>query len=258
MYKAMKPLVRICILGVLVSCLWLLPKDISRSQVNQSEKEVAVTVTQLAPQNGLVPVEVRCFSRRVIPKPIDGFSCNVKNNTTKNVLGITLNYSILLEDRNTGKTNSDTHTLTMNALIHPDFRETQKPISPGEEAPVSSPNIAYESSVLINAIEVITDYVEFDDGTSLGPNQYGSKVMAGLREGAAMYKDWLVSQYLKKEKSIPDTVSLLQSEQPLPSNIANLRFDKGNHVQGAKNYRILLRKLLEAKGTGELEKVLRK
>ncbi len=252
MYEANKPVLRLCILGMLVSCLWLLPKQGSRSQINQTAKQIAINVVQLEPQNA--PVEIRCSSRQGSLGVFDGFSCNIKNNTTKNLSGITLKYSVLKEG-NTGSADRDTSSLTMNALIHPDFRETQKPVGAGEEGLIPSPIISYESSAAISAIEVSVDYVEFDDGTWLGPNEYGSKVMAGLREGAALYKDWLVRQYLAKGKSIPETVSLLEGDQSLPNNIGQLRL-QGHRGEGARMYRVLLRKLRQSKGDGELQKVL--
>lgn len=255
MYEANKPVLRLCILGVLVSCLWLLPKQGSISQVNQSAKQVPINVVQLEPQNA--PVEIRCSSREGSPGVFDGFSCKIKNNTTKNLSGITLKYSVL-RGGDTGSADSDTSSLTMNALIHPDLQEIQKRVGPAEEGQVNTPIMTYDSSVVISAIKVSVDFVEFDDGTWLGPNQYGSKVMAGLREGAALYKDWLVGQYLHKGKSIPETVSLLESDQSLPNNIAQLRLNQGDRAEGARMYRVLLRKLRQSKGDGELQKILDK
>ena len=253
MYEANKPVLRLCILGVLVSCLWLISKQGSRSQVIQNAKEIPINVVQLEPQNA--PVEIRCNSHQGSLGVFDGFSCDIKNNTTKDLSGITLKYSVLRAG-DTGSADRDTSSLTMNALIHPDLREIQKRVGPGEEGHVTTPIMTYESSVVIRAIEVSVDFVEFDDGTWLGPNEYGSKIMAGLREGAALYKDWLVRQYLQKGKSIPETVSLLESDQSLPNNIGQLRLNQGDRGEGARMYRVLLRKLRQAKGDGELQKVL--
>ena len=72
-----------------------------------------------------------------------------------------------------------------------------KVIGPGQSATLDS--VPRSRSGPVATVNVSLDFIDFSDGTSLGPTQ-AAKDLMDLREGAAKYKDWLVGIYLKSGK----------------------------------------------------------
>ncbi|MCV5533168.1 hypothetical protein OFN26_31360, partial [Escherichia coli] len=71
---------------------------------------------------------------------------------------------------------------------------------------------SYETGSIIRGIEAKIDYVEFEDGTTLGANKKGKQLVSLIRDGASKYKDFLAHSYIEKGKSIDVIVSLIQAD----------------------------------------------
>ena len=243
-----RPFLRLFLLCLVLICFWLLPKQPSQSKQVQTKARVPVTISQLHSENGPPPLEVLGLPVEITEGSFV-VSCTLRNNTAKNINGVNLNYSISFENID-GTITKDAHSLTVESLIHPDFLDTYKPILPGGQETVSSPRFSFGNTTP-RSIEVGVDYVEFEDGASLGPDLEGSQIIAQMREGAAIYKEWLRQQYLLKGRSATQLLSIIQPDSTeMPGDFGG----NAHKEQGARAYRTLLRRLVERKGQEEIRK----
>lgn len=217
------------------------------------EFQLPVSTRQLPSDNGVISVELQCgVALLTAPNRLEDFSCILINRTNKPISALVAAYTIITEKD--GKRSSDTSLLTLDSFIHPDVREARrlKNISSGEERTIQPAGpITYEGAE-IKGVEVRMDYVEFEDKTTLGPNESGARVINLPREGAAKYKEWLVQKYRENGKSVNAITSLLQEDQ-LPSE---LNLNEMLLIQGAKVYRKQMLNLYKAQGDTALEKYL--
>jgi hypothetical protein len=243
------PFIRLGLLFLVLTCFWLLPTVPSQSKEVQTKAGIPVSITQLISKNGPPPLEVLTMPVEVTGDSSFVLSCTLRNNSAKNINGANLSYSISFEN-NDGSIAKDVHSLTVESLIHPDFLETYKPIVPGGQTTVSSPRFAFGNTTP-RSIEISVDYVEFEDGDTLGPNLQGSQIIAEMRKGAAIYKEWLRQQYLLKGRSVTQLLSTIQPDNAaMPDDLVG----NGSKEQGAKAYRTLLRRLVDRKGQAEIKK----
>lgn len=248
-----KVLFRLCILSALITCLWLL--SVKSQNRAQFEKEIPVIATQLPLESGVIPVELRCKNAELsAPNSIENLSCVIKNNTNKYISAGSLYTSITMEKEGQAIVLSTFDTF--DTFVHPDFREEHKNnlIAPGNEYVLNQLPSSYDS-VIIKRIDAHLDYIEFDDGSSLGVNKGGSRIIKGTREGAAMYKNWLVEQYKRRGKSIDAIMALLDSSYPLPEELG---LQNGEQENGANIYRKYARRTYQTKGAEGLIKNLSK
>jgi hypothetical protein len=251
MAAAIGPIFRLFLLGVLLTAFWLFARTSSESKQVQTKAGIPVAITQLPSDNGKPPLEVLSLPVEVTADGSFVVSCTLRNNTIKNINGVNLNYSISFENSD-GTIVKDAHSLTVESLIHPDFLETYKPILPGGQTTVSSPRFSFGNTTP-RSIEISVDYVEFDDGASLGPDLEGSQIIAQMKEGAATYKGWLRQQYILKGRSVTQLLSIIQADSTdMPGDFGG----NAHKAQGAKAYRTLLRRLVEHKGKEEIGKYL--
>jgi hypothetical protein len=205
-------------------------------------------------QNGVIPVELYCDNAELsAPNSLERLRCVIKNNTNKKITAVTINTSIVLESG--GKSSLDSGFLTLQAFVHPDFREEHRDslISPGEERPVEDAAVSYDDAV-ITGFRTRIDYVEFADNTAMGINQAGSRIVADVRAGATKYKNWLTHKYNRSGKSLEAIVPLLEKSSPLPEEIG---IQNDGQQQGAILYRNYARKTYENKGADALIKHLK-
>lgn len=249
MGAAKGPFVRLFLLCLLLTGFWLLPRTPSQSKQVQTKASIPVAITQLPSDNGQPPLEVLSLPVEVSGEGSFVFSCTLKNNTAKSINGVHLTYSVSFEN-NDGSIVKDAHSLTIVSLIHPDFLETYKPILSGEQTTISSARFSFGNTTP-RSIDIGVDYVEFEDGASLGPNLEGSQIIAQMREGAAIYKGWLRQQYILKGRSATQLLSLIQPDNTdMPSGFVG----NANRLQGAKAYKTLMRRLVDRKGEAEIKK----
>ncbi len=212
-----------------------------------------VAALQLPPDQGTIPVELKCGNAELAaPNEIDKISCVIRNNTKKPISAAAVLISLTVEQA--GRLTLDTSYLTVDASVHPDMRaERDKSlIWPGRESTIRDTATAYESDVLIKRVRAQIDYVEFDDHTALGPNKAGSRVLADTRAGAARYKDWLQKKFRESDKSRDAIASILETE-PSPEELG-LENDYQQH--GVYFYQDFAKKLHKTKGAEGVLKLL--
>ena len=228
--------------------------SVSRSNqadnINPIMQAMPVVIRQIRLENGLIPVEVKCRDVQLTaPDTYETVPCIIKNNTEKNIRAVAAEFIVTTEYQ--GKQTQDSSYLTLETLLHPDLALQHKhnPIAPGAERALEPSPASYEGS-LIKGIEVRMDYVEFEDGTTIGPNKKGSILIGFSREGAAKYKEWLKKKYLESGKSADAIASLLMVKD-LPNE---LDLTDPNQRTGAKQYRNHIREVYAAHGATELRK----
>lgn len=222
----------------------------------KEKDEAKIVIQQLEIKNGIIPVEIK--NPQAVFKSlsaVENISFVVKNNTNKNIRALCLAYSIQLEkDKIESK---DTFFHTVETFVHKDISETQnlKPIVPGQETIIEdNGETVYEGGSIIKGIEAKIDYVEFEDGTTLGPNEKGETLISQIRDGASKYKNWLVRQDIENNKSMSVIISLIQKDD-IPTELG-LTSPRQN--TGAKIYRRYLRQVYETRSIAGLEEVLSK
>lgn len=256
------------------AALMLLPAMllIGSSLINSSQRVVASKSQELQPSQQPLPIQkVPAVARQLkwegVAPPVElhnpaaslsaanqleEYTCVVKNNTDKAVTAFSLAWTIVMEVG--GKESAVTELEVMDSLIHPDFRESRslRAVSPGSEFIAESGPTYFGSNNSINRVEVSIDYVEFEDGTSLGPNanSRSSQQIALVREGAAKYKEWLVQTYVNAGKSLKMVLQKLQSES-IPDD---LNLSTSEMKQGAHTYRKRILDLYNTRGPTAIEK----
>lgn len=253
-----RTLSRLCILCILGICLWIFVTK-ANPNAKQYDSHINVTAKQLPKENGVYPVEIRCEAVPLAaPNAWNGFSCKLKNNTSKKITATNFTYSIIFADAD-GVIKKDTHSLIFETLIDPDFPENNNSIAPGAEEVIGPMGkVSYENDV-IKGIEVGVDYVEFEDGTTSGANKNGFKNIVDMRQGVRKYRDWLIKRYKELGNSVNNISALLDKDQPLPNLSGELQFKNSFEENGARAYQTRLRKIRDNGGEGlakYLEKIL--
>jgi hypothetical protein len=175
------------------------------------------------------------------------------NNTDKDIIAASVIYSIVIDQN--GTESKATYASTIDTIPHPDFAPTSRPIRPGTESGgVGPPGPTSYQGAIIKGVEISVDYVEFADGSRLGPDQQGSRIIGDMRRGADRYKNWLREEYGKSGQQ-PDAITQMLNSRALPSE---LKFASADEEQGARAYRNRLRRLSESKGEAEVRTLLRK
>jgi hypothetical protein len=214
-----------------------------------------VAIRQLESEGLVAPVELlRPAARLSAENQLKEYSCIVKNNTGKAIVAFSLAWNIITEAA--GKESSVGELQVNESFIHPDFQEDHKSgaIAPGAELLAEAGPTYFDSNASVKRLGVSIDYVEFEDGTSLGPNLNGasSQQIAMVREGASKYKEWLVQMYAKSGRSPQVVLQQLQRESiPDDLNLSNPEMK-----QGAYAYRTRMLKLYNTKGPVAIQKIL--
>lgn len=209
-----------------------------------------ITVRQLPAENGVVPVELRCGTAVLsAPNTLDSAPCVLLNDTGKYIRAATVAISIITEKD--GRLSAGVDFQTFDTFLHPDFRAEHGSnlIPPGGQTRVQSVQTSYDEAV-IRGVKMWLDYVEFADAAALGPDKAGSRTVAGLRAGAAKYKEWLVREYERAGRSVSETVSLLERET-IPPDVG---IKSADEEQGAVFYRNHMLRTYKAQGAQSLLK----
>lgn len=251
-----RTLTRLCILTILSVGLWQLSgnaKYLNTQQSSSDQDPILLSTTQLPSVDGIVPVTLKCETQSYA-KPTQGkaLRCILKNNTSNPITAVSLAYSVEYEAN--GRKSTDTGSVTMDALIHPDFHDANfsKFIAPGNEGDIQSRRLIDDAMSKIK-IAVGIDYLEFDKGTALGSDSNGSRLIKQIREGAARYKEWLKRNYLEQGKSM-DAVKILLDRK---SSVATDLELPAELEVGADEYRRNARQVIKFQGgSSELEKHL--
>jgi len=233
----------------------------SKSQEVQPSKQPSpiqrppAIAKQLESEGVTPPVELqRPAARLSAANQLEEYTCIVKNNTEKAVVAFSLAWTIVIEVA--GKESAVTELEVMDSLIHPDFRESGslRPVSPGTEFVAESGPTYFGSNDSIKRVKVSIDYVEFEDGTSLGPNinSRSSQQIAVVREGTARYKEWLVQTYVETGRSLKLVLQKLLNEL-IPDD---LNLSTAEMKQGAHTYRRRMLDLYKKQRADRYRKIL--
>jgi len=240
---------RLLVFGSLLICLWVASPKSKSSQKTDQYLPVVIT-DEFQRKDGIVPANLRCGPAHLTaPNVVSQFQCALKNNTTTPITAANAIFTVTLDQ--SGTESRDEVSSVVDACLHDDFNEIGTRIGPGRETTVGLPGpVSYDDGT-VKRIEIRIDYVEFEDGTEIGPDQMGSRIIKAMRSGAAKYREWLLSQYIKNGQSFSAIAPLIQNNDSLP---AGLQFKDPNEQQGAISYRSRLRNLSQTRGTGEIEK----
>jgi hypothetical protein len=230
----------------------------NRAAGQVEDSQLQVITHQLPSVDGKIPVELRCGAVHPPKRPeLLVMSCTIKNNTGKSISAFSIDYAIFFERWGGGEF-PDAGLMTLNARIHPDFRQShaRELIPPGDERIIDRGGPIQHEDASAKRIEAKIDYVEFEDDTTLGPNAKGSNLqIASIREGAAKYKEWLKQKYQESGKSIKAVVPLLQDSSSLPTELG---VNDPMLILGAEAYQKKARDVYRNGGDAEIEKLLDK
>lgn len=224
--------------------------------VEQAKRlRLQVATKQLPPESGVIPVELKCEDAELSsPNALEKLSCVLINKTSKPISAGAIYASVNLEKEEVLSVSSD--YITFDTFLHPDFRNERKNslFKPGQVYPLGKLPTSYDVNAVVKGITVIIDYIEFEDQTSVGANQAGSRIISDTRGGAAKYKNWLVNRYNQKGQSVDAVIPLLDAEQPLPEELV---FQTGPEMSGARMYRNSVRRSYKTEGVEGLVKHLK-
>jgi len=199
-------------------------------------KPPVAVIRQLGSEGLVAPVELlRPSAWMSAENQLEEYSCIVKNNTRKAIVAFSLAWNIITELA--GKESSVRELGVTDAFVHPDVQENHRSgaIAPGAVSLAEAGPTYFESNASVKRLGVSIDYVEFEDGTNLGPNLDGvsSQQIGLVREGASRYKAWLGHLYAKTGRSPEAVLQQLQSE----SISDELNLSSPEMKQGAYAYR---------------------
>lgn len=244
-------IVKLLLIVLTFGTVWfLLNRPAVAHQAQDRQRLIPVHVHQL-PASFEDRVLLRCDDATLsTAAEIRDLSCVLTNNSSKYIVAGTLNISVLLDNK--GTIAQQQSLLTFDTFLHPDFR-TEHPnnlIRPGTEYRLQDSSSTFDEPIL--SIVAFIDYIQFSDGTTVGPDNGGSYVVNAQREGARKYKDWLAAKY-RKALSVNTILPLLLQDDDLPPELA---ITDPNEEQGARIFRRQERRLYETKGVEGLRKHL--
>ena len=240
-------LLLLCVAAFATSAL---QRPTSEADPNNQSLQLPVSVKQLQPDNSH-NVELLCGTANVTsPNILNGFECTLKNNTQKSITAANIIYATVIEEA--GRETKDSRNQILLTNFHPDFYDKEKNIVPGGSNLFRPAGVFTYHNAVIKGIEVYIDYVEFEDGTSMGPDVEGSKLIKDFRAGAVKYKSWLAKE--SKQKPIDTLIQSAQSDEELQKPEIDL--NNVTQKEGARRYAIALRKLYKQRGPTEVQKYL--
>lgn len=246
---AAKLLYRFLILGGLSLCLWGVS---ARTKEQTQGKSIPIVITdQLSVKAGVIPVYLSCGQVTLSSEnTVESFRCKLKNNTSLFITALNAPYSVVLE-RN-GSITKETTNSVVETLIHSDFKDENKMIGPGQEFSFGPPGpISYGNGEIIKSVEIAIDYIQFENGETLGPDKEGSRIVNAMRTGAKKYKRWVQQQYDVHGRSLTALAPDIED-----NNAALAGLTDENEKVGATEYRRKLRKLMSNHGPADIKKLL--
>lgn len=242
------------VLTLLSIFLWSFSHRAASTPSRQAQV-MEVVARQLPQRDGLIPVELTCgFATLSAPNIVNNFSCELKNNSNRNIKAANVIYTIQYEENGISKATS--YNSTIDTRLHPDSANTARMIGPGEKSSSVGPpgQVSSGSSTIIKGIEIAIDFVEFEDSSVLGPDREGSNIINSMRVGAKKYQTWLRSEYERNRHSVDAILPSLNDDGDIPSS---LKTTNSYEELGANAYRSRLRRMHRTKGKAEVEKILR-
>src|SRR5688572_7881147 len=170
-----KTALRLLILMFLCLTLWAVYTRPVRTQ--QEERLIPIRIArQLEPEDGIIPVEIQCgTSHLTSPNTLERINCTLKNNSATSATAASVTYSIILQT--SGGDSNQIFNRTLDALVHPDLKPSNKLVGSGEQTDIGTPGPTSYPDGIIGGVSIAMDYVEFEDGTRLGPDREGSRLI---------------------------------------------------------------------------------
>jgi hypothetical protein len=205
---------------------------------------MSVETHQLPSESGMIPIELKCGQAQLsAPDTIEDVPCVIRNNTNKLVKAVGVTKSVTTEKN--GETSTASSSIVIDAFVHPDINLERggKLIPPGKE--INAGGLPTDYNSIVKGVSLTVDYVEFDDGTELGPNAASCRQkIADIRSGAAKYKKWLSQQFNRHARDVNELIPLLERE-PSPEEIG---IGNDNEAEGASLYKSYANKVKGEKG----------
>lgn len=146
----------------------------------------------LVSEQGVPLVEVLEVVAEGTPQSLESYWCRLRNNTEKDISALAVIWTITWSSG--GSEDSHQESQSMDAR----FSEEGRPLAPGATILFESlsPHVIEGGKSVLKEVQVSVDYVEFADGTSIGPDRSGASERIALRRrGAEAYRQWLLQIY---------------------------------------------------------------
>lgn len=219
--------------------------------------KISIQIEQLPSEKEKIPVELRCEEVELLAlNELEKLPCEAVNNTAKDITALVVTY--VIEIRENEKDMSQSGAITTEALLHPDFYKLRKDhfIHPNEVTPIELLPTTFPADYAIRGIKIKIDYVEFEDGSAIGKVGYGYGVVNQIRQGVAIYRNWLRERLKESKKSETAFAELLQNKQNISKeNLGDLTFKQ---IEGAKVFQKFIREIYSVKGMEGVNNVLKK
>ena len=218
--------------------------------------KIPVNAIQLPSEKGMIPIELNCKEAELsAPNIFENLSCIGINNTQKNITALVVSYTISMEEY--GKPKSLSGEITILPLLSSAFFYYQKDsfIQPKQEIPINILQTTLDDSYVIKEMIIKIDYVEFENGSKVGENGIGEKIINQIRQGVSIYRNWLIEKYNEKGKSDEAITELLENPKNISTeNLGNLT---PKQFEGAKVFHKFLRRLYSTKGLQAINDTLK-
>lgn len=220
---------------------------------NTSEK--AASIQAAIGKDGRPVVEVTRATYQANANAMEGYACQIRNVSTKNITAIGLVWNVTWSD-GTKETGSSTFQ-SSDTFVHQDIQRGMKlkPFAPGavRSFQSSARDVMERADLNVKGVQVIVDFVEFDDKTTAGADAGGSsKRIRETRDGAVKFKDWLKRTYQKNGLNADVLTVLLGASVP-----EELGLTTTQQRHGATVYRDWLRQVYQNQGAASVETVLK-
>lgn len=245
--------VRLIVLGILATTPWQAARRAPAQEAAQLDRKISVETHQLPPDNGVIPVELRCRQAELsAPDTLENVPCVVRNNTNRSIKAVGVIKSIIMDKDGVIFTVSS--SIVLDAFVHLDINAERggKLIYPGKEVNAGGLPASYGS--VVKGVSLAVDYVEFEDDATLGPDTASFRQrIASMRSGAAKYKKWLTQQFNRHANDVKELASLVDREpSPEETGIGN-----DNEAEGASLYKNYAHRVKEGKGVNALAERLK-
>lgn len=217
---------------------------------SRETSNIKVIVNQLPDKDGVVPIEI--IQPRVVssaPNMLDELSYYLRNNSGKPVLALAVIRTIDYEEA--GKVYAHSVYSTIDAAFHPDLGG--KPFLPDSQMSMEGAGpVGFNGDVVIKHVTLTIDYISYANHAAYGAGGEGERRINSMREGARLYKHWLVQEYTRGGKSLVTILPQIQSLS-LPER---LKLD-ADQKMGADRYRLHLLSTFQKKGAADVENYLK-
>lgn len=185
------------------------------------------------------------------PSTLDGYYCRVKNLSNKNIIALGLIWDVTFSNDKV-----DRRYQFVDAKLHTDTLRVQ-PLSPlrsqGELEFRGTFTESFTGKVSVKNVKVQIDFVEFDGMTGIGTeSSKGYKQLIQSREGAELYKNWLMKIYKENHQNIHVVIEKVLSDEFPGSLDLQSRLVR----QGSLTYRNWLNRLYKQQGVSGVQKIM--